>query len=363
MPMTVVIDGLPITGMSLGIVVEHLLEGWDQLDTGDDLHLVVGPGSDIEIPSSVTVHNVAFGRLAYMSRLRAQSLVVPRLCRKLGADVMLGVLPTTTVTPLPCPRAIIAYDVRHELRPEQFPTRARLLRKVSYDVGFRQADAIGCISERTRRDLISTHPRLARRLVEVVYLGGDHVKAWPTTDPDQGYAIAFGQYGNKNVDLVLDAWALLHQRDATTMPLVLLGLSDAARAGVETRAGQLGLSGLVTALPWLPIDEFRQRFASASLVVFPSDFEGFGLPAVEAMQLGIPVVITPEPALLEVTAGHATVMDGADADALARAVGVARRRTPDELAAARAHAEQFTWARTAERTRDLLAAAVASRRG
>ena len=94
--------------------------------------------------------------------------------------------------------------------------------------------------------------------------------------------------------------------------------------------------------------------ASASLVVFPSDFEGFGLPAVEAMWLNIPVVITPEAALLEVTAGHGIVMDDFGPDALARAVVQARQVPPEVLAAAKDHANGFTWERTAFAVREML---------
>lgn len=359
MSMRVVIDGLPIRGMSLAVVAEHLLGGWDRLDTGDQLHIALGPEAEISVPASVTVHRVPLRRQYFLSRLYAQSTAIPRLCRDLDADVMLGVLPTTTVTPLCCPRAVVAYDLRHELRPAQFSTTARLLRTVSYNLGFWQADAIACISERTRQDLLASHPRLGNRPVRVAHLGADHVDTWPRHCSGSPYAIAFGQYGNKNVDLVLDAWSILHAR-AEVLPLVIVGLSETPRRAVQTRVEALGLTEVVTVLPWLPIEAFRQRFASASLVVFPSDFEGFGLPAVEAMRLGIPVVITPDPALLEVTGGHATVTDGSEPRALARAIDEAQRRRPSDLAAARDHAEQFTWTSTAAQIRALLAESVTS---
>ncbi|HEX3794070.1 MAG TPA: glycosyltransferase family 1 protein [Acidimicrobiales bacterium] len=361
MSLRVVIDGLPISGMSLGIVVEHLLEGWHQLETDDELHLVVGPTADLVIPESVTVHRVPFGRRDMVSRLQAQSVTVPRLCRQVKADVMLGVLPTTTFTPLPCPRALIAYDLRHEQRPEQFPAASRWMRRISYDVGFAQADAVACISERTRRDLLASHRRLRSRVVRVTHLGADHVASWPVGGrADPAYALAFGQYGNKNVDLVLDGWARLVAAGAA-VPLVLVGLPEADRTAVQARVAGLGLGELVTVLPWLPIESFRETFASASMVVFPSDFEGFGLPAVEAMWLGIPVVITPEPALLEVAGGHAIVMDDHSAEALARAVPLAGQVSSVDLASAQARAHEFTWRRTAQAMRDMLGEAVARR--
>ncbi|MCW3014745.1 MAG: hypothetical protein JWO02_1837 [Solirubrobacterales bacterium] len=360
--MRIVIDGLPIRGMSVAVVVEHLLHGWMQLDTDDELHLVLGPDAELVVPPGVTVHRVDIGRRHYLGRLRAQATVVPRLCRDLSADVMLGVLPSTTINPLRCPRAVIAWDLRHELRPAQFGARARLLRRVSYNIGFRQADAIVTISERTRDDLLASRPWLAKRIVRAAQLGGDHVDTWPAPRPEPRYAITFGQWGNKNVDLVIDAWAALHAR-GEALPLTVVGLGEQPRRELQLRLEALGLDELVRPLPWLSDTEFRERFTSAAIVVFPSDFEGFGLPAVEAMRLGIPVVVTPEPALLEVTGGRAVVMRGWDADALVDAVLAASRLSPERLAAAQEHASGFTWARTAEHTRSALAEAIGAGHG
>jgi glycosyltransferase involved in cell wall biosynthesis len=358
----VVIDGIPISGASIGIVSEHLLGGWAELGIDDELHLLVGPDADINTPPSVHVHRVRYGRSPFISRLWAQSVAVPRLCRDVAADVMLGIIPTTTVTPLPCPRAVIAYDIRHELRPEQFARQTRLAKQVGYGVGFHQADAIACISERTRRDLLAAHPKLRQGIVRVAHLGADHVASWTVNRPDVDYAIAFGQYGNKNVNLVLQGWAVLRTR-GEALPLVIVGLSPLDRATVEKTIVDLGLSDIVSALPWLPSASFQERFASASVVVFPSEFEGFGLPAVEAMWLGIPLVVSKEPALMEVTAGHATVMERDDPDALAAAVIAARHLPAGALDEAKAHAATFTWTSTATHIRHMLEEAIALQRG
>jgi glycosyltransferase involved in cell wall biosynthesis len=356
--MRVVIDGLPIRGRnSLAVVVEHLLDAWTRLETDDQLHLAIGRGAQIAIPERVVVHEADLGERQYLNRMRAQATLIPRLCREHNADAMLGVLPTTTMNRLPCPRAIITWDLRFELRPEQFSRKTRLLRAVSWGLGFRQADAIVTISERTRDDLLRSRPWLRDRIVRAAPLGGDHVAAWPAPEPQrEPYAITFGQWSNKNVGLVVEAWARLGD-DAPGLRVVGLG-EDPRRVLGETIAA-LGLQDRVRAMPWLSDEEFQAEFASAAIVVFPSDFEGFGLPAVEALQLGIPLVITPEPALLEVTGGKAAVMDGWDADALVAAVRKARTTSPAELEDARAHGQTFTWTRTAERTRAALAEAIA----
>lgn len=355
--MRIIIDGLPVRGTnSLSIVVEHLLEGWDTLAGTDEVHLVVRAGAGIEAPESVIVHEVPFGRLPFLSRLRAQSFFLPRLCRSVAADVMLGVIPATTVTPLPCPKTVIAWDFRYRLLPEQFSRKSRLLRRVSYAIGFRQAKGVACISDRTRQDLLSFHPRLARVPVRVAHLGADHVDTWPVRPKNQPYAIAFGHFPNKNVDLTLDAWKELREsaRHEEVLALKVVGVPGSERARIEQRIEALGLSDAVAVQPWLPKDLFQEEFASSSLVVFPSDFEGFGLPAVEAMRLGIPLVITPEPALVEVTAGHATVIEGEGPSAVARAVTSARRTTPEAVAAARQHAAAFTWSHFAADVRTTL---------
>jgi glycosyltransferase involved in cell wall biosynthesis len=348
----VVVNAVPARGTSLGVVTENLLKGWVSLGLGDELHLVVRSGVPLDVPDAVQVHAVDG------SRFGAMEIRVPALCRRVGADAFLGVTPATTMAPLPCPRAIIALDLRHEARPQQFSTGRRLLRGVSYGIGYHQADAIACISHRTHDDLLAAHPFLRARRVTVAPLGVDHVLAWPPPQGDgPGFALAFGQWMNKNVDLVLDAWAMLHAR-SEALPLVVVGLSPDGRVAVEAGAAARGLGHLVTLRPWLDDHEFQQQFASAALVVFPSDYEGFGLPAVEAMRLGIPVVVTPDPALLEVTGGLATVMDGWDAPALARAVPLARRTTAAELRAGVDHASTFTWQRTARDIRAALTAII-----
>lgn len=358
--MRIVIDGLPIRGdNSLSIVSEHLLSGWHLLENDDEVHLVVRSGAEISVPDSVRVHEVKFGRVRFVSRLAAQSFRLPRLCRSVGADVMLGVLPATSVAPLPCPRAVIAWDFRYRLRPEQFSRKTKLLRRVSYAIGFRQADGVACISDRTRRDLVAFHPRFAKVPARVAHLGADHVDSWPVRRVGAEYAIAFGHFSNKNVDLVLQSWAALRRHPGDTLPLRLVGVPNSERERLEARVLELGLADVVTVNPWLSKAEFQEAFASSSLVVFPSDFEGFGLPAVEAMRLGIPVVITPEPALLEVTAGHATVVEGEGPEALAQAVLAARDASPDALAAAKQHAAGFTWAHFASDVRWLLGEAIA----
>lgn len=135
----------------------------------------------------------------------------------------------------------------------------------------------------------------------------------------------------------------------------MLGVG-AARESLAREIDAKGLSEHIELAPFLPEPEFQRLMKSASMVVFPSDFEGFGLPVVEGMLLGAPVVIGPDKATLEVAGGHASVLDDWTPSALADAVDRAAHVDAADLERARVHAAEFTWARCVEQTRAFLAA-------
>ncbi len=289
-----------------------------------------------------------------LGRPLAQTLALPRLARSLEVDAVLATAPTTSVRRVGAPLCVVVLDLRHELRPEQFSRGRRLLRDVSYGRSYAMADAFVAISQRSLDDLHRLHPSTASVPGRVVHLGGDHVLAWPAPRRT-GPSVGFAHHSNKNPDLLFEAWALLAGDAGGAPPLKLLGVGSARREAIAARVAALGLSGVVELAPFLPDEEFHRVFAEADLVVFPSDFEGFGLPVVEGMLLGKPVVLGPEPATTEVAGGHAAVAAEWTAAALADAVRRARAMTAADLEAARAWAATFTWERTIRQTREVLA--------
>jgi glycosyltransferase involved in cell wall biosynthesis len=351
--MRVVIDAIPVVPFGgYAVTFVNLLKGWERLGTDDEIHVLLAEDVEHALPTSVTVHRFPVGRPEVIRRVLVQSRAARRICRAVEADVLLAAVPTTAVTRIGCPKVITVHDMRHEQVPEQFSRGRRLLRKFSYEVGYRQAAGVICISERTRKDLLRSHPWLGSRPVFTVPWAADHVDTWPRQQPPEGepYALAFGHFPNKAVDRVIDAWRVLRER-GEARPLVLVGLTGAARSRTLERLRAAGLEEVITPLPWLDDHHFRARFASAGLIVFPSDFEGFGLPAVEAMRLGIPLVISADEALLEVTGGNATVASGTDPASLADAVSEAWATPGDQLERARAYVERSTWEHVARETR------------
>jgi glycosyltransferase involved in cell wall biosynthesis len=348
-----VFDAVAVRPGSSAVILEGLIAGWLRRYPSDDLTVLVPDEPGMRIPDGVAVRNVRAG--GALGGLRARTVGVRRAARELGADAVLSGVTASGLLGTSCTHGVVLTDLRHEILPDQFSAARRLARRLSYGVSFRQADAIFCISGRTREDLIARHPEVRDRAI-VASLGADHVDEWPAQSPtSRPYAVAFGRFANKNADAVLEAWAeFCRAQYGWTLRLVGMSSDDQLRAG--ERVAALGIADRVELMPWLDDHQFAECFASASLIVFPSEFEGFGLPAVEAMRLGIPLVVSADAALSEVTGGHAVVASDLAPPRLAAAMQQAVARSAEELAAARAWTERFSWGAMAGVVRDALAA-------
>jgi glycosyltransferase involved in cell wall biosynthesis len=150
----------------------------------------------------------------------------------------------------------------------------------------------------------------------------------------------------KNVGALLDAYALVRERMPSAPPLVLAGRSGPHAGEWLTRLSRPPLAGHATHLGYVPDADRERVYAEARVVVLPSLDEGFGLPALEAMSAGVPVVVSNRGSLPEVVGAAGTLVDPNDVEGLASAL---IRLLSDDEAAARAgaagleRARDFTW--------------------
>jgi glycosyltransferase involved in cell wall biosynthesis len=163
------------------------------------------------------------------------------------------------------------------------------------------------------------------------------------------YLIALGTLEpRKGLDVLLRAYRELTAEQPATPPLVLVG---SAGWGPE-----LDVSGVARERVLLPgycdARTVRGLVANAAALVYPSRYEGFGLPPLEALAAGTPVIASDLPAIREVVGGHARLIPAGDAAALAAAIRDVLDRPPaaEWLAAGRGHAAEFSWTRCAELT-------------
>jgi glycosyltransferase involved in cell wall biosynthesis len=225
------------------------------------------------------------------------------------------------------------------------------------------ADQVVCVSERTRDDLLARFPEAEGRTV-VAYNGVDHVHA-PALDatsvdflralclPGEYVLYAGSLDVRKNVDLVLDALERLRAR-GRPVSLVLAGQSWFGSGRVERRISRLSTEGHdVRSLGYQSDAVFYELMRRAAVFVFPSRYEGFGLPPLEAMHLGTPTIVSTAGSLPEVCGDAALAVRPDDADGLAAAIDRLLRSPEERRALAergKARAAEFTWKRTAERT-------------
>lgn len=155
----------------------------------------------------------------------------------------------------------------------------------------------------------------------------------------------------KNVETLLDAIAMLVQERPDLLLLRVGGPSSRTRK----RIARHGLERHVRYLPGLSEDQLVATYSAADIFVFPSYFEGFGLPVLEAMKAGCPVIAARATSVPEVTGDAAVLVEPMDAAALAGAIGALFDdpvRRAALAVAGMARAETFTWQRTARQTAD-----------
>ncbi len=172
----------------------------------------------------------------------------------------------------------------------------------------------------------------------------------PAPAPER-YLLAVGTLEpRKGIDVLLDAYRAMKAELPATPPLVLVGPAGwGAMPNTSDLRDQVILTGYVDAAA------LRGLVAHAELLAYPSQYEGFGLPPLEALAAGTPVVASDVPALREVLLPYAQLVVPGDAMALADALRRTLERPPsaEQIVAAREHASGYTWQRCARLTADV----------
>lgn len=256
----------------------------------------------------------------------------------------------------------------HDLIPDLLPETVSIAFKWQFRLwlirSLHIADQVICVSQRTRQDLLRRFEVDADR-VHVVHNGVDHVDRVPALDHTstqyldalalpQKYVLYAGSLdARKNVGLVLDGMAEL-QRRGRGVPLVLAGQSWFGSGPIETRIAKMRADGLdLRPLGYLDPSLFYEVMRRATVFAFPSRYEGFGLPPLEAMRLGVPCVVSNAGALPEVCGDGALMVRPDDLGHFTRAIDTLLTLEPERARLSelgRKQAAKFTWAKAAEQT-------------
>ncbi len=246
------------------------------------------------------------------------------------------------------PSVTVFHDLQHRRHPEYFRWFDLPFWRLLLWASARRSRTILAVSEATREDLIRYYPFAAPR-VRVVLHGVDEVFFKLDRSIEERYVLCVSTlHPHKNIDRLVRAYT----RRKRDYKLIIAGMRGFHASEVD----KLVTDG-VRITGWIPRDELLKLYARATAFIYPSTFEGFGMPVLEAMAAGLPVACSDIPPLREVAGDAALFFDPLKDDAIADAL---ERITSDQALRKRLTTEgpkragEFSWTRSAELTLEAL---------
>ena len=280
--------------------------------------------------------------------------------------------------PLYGSRAVVTiHDIIHLLYPQFLPSRAaHLYARVMIRRALKRADRIITVSYNSKRDLTDYFAIPSSR-IDVIYNGVSARFRPDVPDaekrrvaarhglPDPYLLFLGGEKPHKNVQNVVRAFGAARRKHALPHTLVLAGALPQNTARLDALIAALDISGSVMRPGIVDEEDLPGLYAGATAFLYPTLYEGFGLPVVEAMTCGTPVLTSSTSALQEIAGGYAYLVDPMDVDAIA--VGIALLATDEKVRSdfielGRKRALDFSWDKAAERTLEVYAAALGGTR-
>lgn len=339
----------------------------NRLETGEELHLIVSPSSrHVYEGLASNLHFITFPWSNERRSLRTLSehAYSPLRLPLSGIDIL-----NTLMAPMinPTWSLVVHMKTMHAYTsPGALSPGVRLYRRFSYPRSARLADAIIINSESLRSE-INRYLEVDQSKLKLIYEAVDHelfrpgdkdaarkaVQQYGVNRPFVVFVSSLWEY--KNCHGLLHAWAgAREQLGGRQLVIVGGGRDEAYKARLRELVGQLGIGDDVVFTGAVPLEMTTRFYHAADLLVYPSLSETFGLPILEAMACGCPVVTSDQSSMPEIAGGAALLADpnepGSIGNAIVEAAGPASV-TLKEMGLRRA--AQFTWAATGSQTLDV----------
>ncbi len=349
-----------------GTYVRELIRHLVRLDNSSEYTLLVAPWSVSLFPApGRTVRHVVCPVPARSLAVRAlwEQLALPRFIQRARVDVVHA---PVNVSPLAARSPIVLTLLEAEpfMPHSEIPIPLGVYWRVLRSASARKASRVLAISEHSLQELVQ-YMRLPAHKASAVHLGIDTDRFQPLS-PEQHrdeYILWVGRsYPRKNLARLIQAYAMLPGSLRHKHPLVLLGVPGWADARLREEVRALDMQQQVRFVGRARDDELPGWYQRARLFVFPSLHEAFGLPVLEALACGTPVLAADIPALREVAGSAASYVDPASTTDIARSL---ERLLIDRSSMLKAgafgplRASEFSWDRAARATHAAYALAAA----
>jgi glycosyltransferase involved in cell wall biosynthesis len=293
---------------------------------------------------------------------------LPAALRRDGCDLV----HVQYLVPPHCPVPLITtiHDISFRRHPRWFPLKHALLLNLLVPLAIQQAGRVLTCSEYTRREMIALYGTEEQKIVVTPYAADPIYRPLPDDEARQAvrerfnlrhpYILSVGVLQpRKNLPRLVEAYA----RIAREVPqhLVLVGKEGWAFEALQRRVAGSGVASRIHFTGYVADADLPPLYAAADLFVYPSLYEGFGLPPLESMACGTPVVTSNSTSLPEVVGDAAVTVDPRDVTALATAIAevlTSPGRRDQLIEAGLVRARQFSWERTAAETVAVYRAAV-----
>jgi glycosyltransferase involved in cell wall biosynthesis len=360
--MRIAFDGTTLTPgrTGVGYYTEHLLQ---HLAARGDDEVIVLSNRPLDTTRPLPPRTLVAPASVPLPRLVWMQTLAPRALRRLRPDVVHftnGMVPFDS----PVPTVVTIHDMSLTMYPRYHPLRRVLLNRPLVDLAAQRADAIITVSQSAKRDIMRLYGTDGRRIHVV------HEAAAPSFRPVHDRAVLDGirrRYGlaervilyvgtiepRKNLPKLIAGFAQRHKSGDLPHQLVCAGPYGWLSREVEELIERLEIEDAVRFIGYVPFADLPALYSLAEMFVFPSIYEGFGLPVIEAMACGTPVVTGHVAALAEVAGGAVEHVERLDADQLGETM-VRLARSPERrhhlslLGLQRSQA--FSWERAASET-------------
>jgi glycosyltransferase involved in cell wall biosynthesis len=359
------------TKAGVGRFVCELLNALAQLDRVNEyvVYTTEFGKQQLSVGANFTVHAISLPRPI---RLAWEQLVLPWLLRRHRAELLHGqgfTLPLFTA----CRSLVTIYDMTWFSHGDTHERIKTLYFRALIPPSLRRAAHILTISDSARDDLLARFPEFEGRVTTTL---GGVAEVFYRPAPGNAIDAVLARYGirrpfvlsvgmiqpRKNLPRLIEAFALLCRDASVPHCLVICGGKGWQFDEVFATVENLGLASRVVFTGFVPDEDLLHLYAACDAFAYPSLYEGFGLPVVEAMAAGAPVLTSDNSSLREVAGDAALLCDPRSVEDIA---GKLRRLIEDRslrqtlVERGRARAQQFTWLATARRTLDAYRGALA----